>query len=97
MFRFCPLMWEIWTFRYFGPFPIQLKTHIFLAATGRTISGQLEELSKTGDWPGYWTKLPQEKEGIALKVRQTTLRKHKTRTLPVAERPQNGWAFYRWP
>ncbi len=20
MFRFCPLMWEIWTFRYFGPF-----------------------------------------------------------------------------
>jgi putative SOS response-associated peptidase YedK len=19
MFRFCPLMWEIWTFRYFGP------------------------------------------------------------------------------
>jgi hypothetical protein len=40
---------------------------------------------------------PNDIEGIALKVRQTTLRKHKTRTLPVAERPQNGWAFYRWP
>src|SRR5208282_5681439 len=41
------------------PFPIQLKTLVFLSTSGRTISGHPDELSKTGVWPGDWTKLPQ--------------------------------------
>ncbi len=41
-------------------FTIQLKKLVFLSTIGRTISGHPEELSKTGVWPGDWTKLPQE-------------------------------------
>ncbi len=43
-------------------FPIQLKTHTFLATTGRTISGQPEELSKTGDCRGGRVELRQEQD-----------------------------------
>jgi len=42
-----------------NPFPIQLNTLVFLSTIGRTISGHPDELSKTGVWPGDWTKLPQ--------------------------------------
>ncbi len=41
-------------------FSTQLKIHTFLAAIGRTISGQAWELSKTGDRRGGQTELRQE-------------------------------------
>jgi hypothetical protein len=64
MFRFCPLMWEIWTFRYFGPYwddtnlkglwddpraPASIH-HAHSAAPGK-MNGEY----KAGDPPTSWT------------------------------------------
>jgi hypothetical protein len=56
-----------------------------------------EVLTASGKRPGQHrgplTRATLEVEGIVLKVRQTTLKKHKTRTPPAAECPQNGEAL----